>query len=158
MSVTPLKLYPISEPALVPVLLMECFLAGFGQPEAQKYWDGLRVGEALSLTREPAHPHDPRAVRVHWRGAMLGYLPREANFAVSQMLDRGERVEARIAGKRPDAAPCMHILLEVIAMADPSRALPALQNAPPDEEKAETVRVLAWVIAAEAIGKAKASR
>src|SRR5690242_8984257 len=152
------KLYPISEPASVPVLLMECFLAGFRQPEAEKYWDSLRVGDTLGLKREPSHPHDPRAVRVHWRGAMLGYLPSDANFTVSQMLDRGELVEARIAAKRPDAAPCMHILLEVIVMADPSRALPALlQDAPPAEEKIEMVRGLAWMLAAKAIGKARSS-
>lgn len=23
----------------VPILLMECFLAGFGRPEAEKYWE-----------------------------------------------------------------------------------------------------------------------
>src|ERR1700674_4850081 len=105
----------MSEPAAFPVLLMECFLAGFQYHEAAKYWDQLRIGEALALVREPANPHDPRAVRVDWLGATLGYLPREANFTVSQMLDREEYVEARIAGKRAAGDPATRILLDVIA-------------------------------------------
>ena len=141
----------------IPVLLMECFLAGFCRCAAEKYWDRLAIGEMLGLAREPANPHDPRAVRVHWHGHMVGYLPSEANFTVAQMLDRGEYVEARIADKRSHAIPGTHILLEVIALADPTRRLPPLQTRP-DEEQMDPGRGLAWTLAIEAIGKAKALR
>ena len=62
----------------VPILLMECFLAGFCRCVAEKYWDRLAIGEELGLARE-------------------------ANFTVAQMLDRGEFVEARIAAAASDA-------------------------------------------------------
>jgi hypothetical protein len=127
----------MSEPAAFPVLLMECFLAGFQSREAARYWDQLRIGEALALVREPGNPHDPRAVRVDWLGTTLGYLPRDANFTVSQMLDREEYVEARIAAMRSSGDPAMRILLEVIAMANPKRGLPSLYDARPEDEKPE---------------------
>ena len=156
----------MSEPTAFPVLLMECFLAGFQYHEAAKYWDHLPIGETLGLAREPGNPHDPRAVRVHWLGATLGYLPREANFTVSQMLDREEYVEARITGKRLSADPATRILLEVIAMANPSRGLPSLYDTRPEDEVPvlkqlateppnPLLRGLAWMLAGRVIGKAK---
>ncbi|MCO6440889.1 MAG: HIRAN domain-containing protein [Nitrococcus mobilis] len=45
--------------------------------------------------REPANPHDPKAVRIDWHNQKLGYVPRDENTAISQMLDRGERLGAR---------------------------------------------------------------
>jgi len=130
----------------IPVLLMECFLGGLQYNEAGKYWHLLPVGEPLTLVREPGNPHDARAVRVDWLGAALGYLPSEATFGVSQMLDRGELVEARIANKREGA-----ILLHVIVIADPSRALPPLQRARPEDAKPELVQFVAGQVPIEII-------
>ncbi len=58
-------------------------------------------------------------MRVDWLGAILAYLPRDANFAVAQMLDRDEYVEARIAAKRPGSDPRTRIRLQVVLTADP---------------------------------------
>jgi hypothetical protein len=167
MSSNPLKIVPANEPATVPVLMMECFLAGLQYNEAGKYWDHLSIGESLTLVREPGNPHDARAVRVDWLGATLGYLPCEATFAVSQMLDRGELVEARIANKREGA-----ILVEVIVIADPSRGLPPLQRARPpfvastpmeivavsEAGIRQRIQGLAWMAAGKMIEKAKLSK
>ena len=144
----------MSEKASVPVLLMECFLAGFQYHQAEKYWDHLPIGESLALVREPGNPHDPRAVRVDWLGATLGYLPRDANFTAAQMLDRDEYLEARIAGKRPDGDPKTRILLQVILMANPDRGLGSLYDSTPEEER-PLILGLAWMLAGKAIGKAK---
>ena len=57
----------------------------------------MSAGDRLEMVREPGNPHDPNAVRVEWRGRMLGYLPRMDNAAVARQLDRGAALQARIA-------------------------------------------------------------
>ncbi len=41
--------------------------------------------------------HDSNAVAVYFHDDQLGYVPRVENMAMAQMLDRGERLEARIS-------------------------------------------------------------
>jgi len=79
-----------------PFLIQQSPLAGFQYHAGESLWSQLREGDTLQLVRESANPHDPRAVRVDWRGQKLGYVPRMENTAVAQMLDRGERLTARI--------------------------------------------------------------
>jgi hypothetical protein len=105
---------------------MECAVAGFQYHEGETRWGDLRVGQALELVREPGNHHDARAVRVHWHDAILGYVPREGNFAVAQMLDRGERVEGRICLLRESADPWQRVMMQLVLQASPARAVPAL--------------------------------
>jgi hypothetical protein len=73
----------------------------------------LRVGDPLQLVREADNPHDGKAVRVEWRGHFLGYVPRADNEAVARLLDRGTRLEARIARLRASRNPWQRVLFEV---------------------------------------------
>jgi hypothetical protein len=97
---------------------MQCPVAGFQFHFGERCWPRMRQGDDLTLRREPGNHHDARAVRVEWKGEMLGYLPREANYAVSQMLDRGVPVEARIAGMRFDKDPWHRVMIEVATLVD----------------------------------------
>jgi len=76
----------------------------------------MREGDALALVREPENPHDGNAVRVEWRGRMIGYLPRAENRAVAAEMDRGGRVEARIARLREARNPWARVLIEVFVV------------------------------------------
>ena len=95
------------------VLVQRSPLAGFQFHQGEAVWPNLRVGQPLALIREPDNPHDRRAVRVDWRGHKLGYVPRRENTAVSQMLDRGERLEARIVRLRESPSPWQRIELAI---------------------------------------------
>jgi HIRAN domain. len=53
-------------------------------------------------------------VRVDWRGRKLGYVPRSQNAAVAWMLDRGERLSARIVALRESRDPWQRIRFEVM--------------------------------------------
>lgn len=88
-------------------------LAGFQYHAGAIVWDEMKVGDALSLVREPDNPHDPNAVRIDWRGQQLGYLPRRENSAVAAEMDRGGRVEARIAKLRKHPNPWLRVLIDV---------------------------------------------
>ncbi len=95
------------------LLLQESPLAGYRYAEASEVWPLLRVGDRLELSREPDNAHDPNAVRVEWRGRMLGYVPRRENAALAWGLDRGEPLRARITRLEPHPNPARRVRFEV---------------------------------------------
>lgn len=103
-----------------PILLQRSPLAGFQYHRGERLWPQLRPGQSLALIREPENPYDGRAVRIDWNGAKLGYLPRLDNAAVSQLLDRGQPLEARIAGLAESRDPWQRVAVEVYLVTDGS--------------------------------------
>ncbi|HQR04384.1 MAG: HIRAN domain-containing protein [Proteobacteria bacterium] len=99
--------------AEIRILVQSSPLAGFQYHEGARHWKEMREGDALTLVREPGNPHDPRAVRVEWHGEMLGYLPRAENSAVADEMDRGNRLEARIARLREHSDPWQRLLIDI---------------------------------------------
>ncbi len=95
------------------VLIQSSPLAGYQYHAAGEFWDQLKVGDELTLVREPGNPHDRNAIRVEWQGKQLGYLPRAENQAIAVELDRGSRVEARISRLREARNPWQRVLIDV---------------------------------------------
>jgi hypothetical protein len=100
----------------VKLLVQSSPLAGFQYHAGAALWVQLQVGDVLTLAREPENPHDTRAVRVEWQGSLLGYLPRAENDAVAAALDRGERVEARIAARTWHKNPWRRLRIDVFVV------------------------------------------
>lgn len=88
-------------------------VAGFQYHLGERLWSQLAVGQSLQLVREADNRYDDRAVRVEWQGHKLGYIPRLDNAAVSQLLDRGERLEAVIAWLNASNNPWERVGVEV---------------------------------------------
>lgn len=93
--------------------LQRSALAGFQYHHGETLWLQLSVGQMLQLVREPDNRYDDRAVRVEWQGYKLGYIPRLDNAAVSQLLDRGERLLAAIAWLNESSNPWERVGVEV---------------------------------------------
>jgi hypothetical protein len=100
----------------VKVLVQSSPLAGFQHHAGGELWPGLRVGDALTLVREPGNRYDRHAVRVEWRGRKLGYLPRAENRAVAAEMDRGTAVAGRIARLQEHPNPWQRLLIEVFVV------------------------------------------
>jgi hypothetical protein len=100
----------------VKLLVQSSPLAGFQYHAGAAVWSDLKVGDQLTLIREPDNLHDARAVRVEWRGVQLGYLPRVENEAVAAAMDRGERVEGRIAALVEHRNPWRRVRIEVFVV------------------------------------------
>lgn len=73
----------------------------------------IQVGDALALRREPGNRHDGNAIRVEWRGHMLGYVPRAENRAVAAAMDGGDRLSARVSRLAEDANPWRRLEVEI---------------------------------------------
>ena len=97
----------------IQVLVQSSPLAGFDHYSAGSHFADMQVGDALILVREPENPYDVNAVRVEWHGEKLGYLPRRENRAVAAEMDRGGRIEARVAGLRQHPNPRLRLLINV---------------------------------------------
>jgi hypothetical protein len=97
------------------IIVQRSPLAGFRHYEAPATWRSMAVGERLQLVREPDNPYDANAVRVEWRGVMLGYVPRRDNAAVARQMDRGTALEARVAGLHENRNRTVRVEFEVIA-------------------------------------------
>ncbi|MBI3140572.1 MAG: HIRAN domain-containing protein [Rhodocyclales bacterium] len=100
----------------IKIMVQSSPLAGFQYYAGGESWGEMRVGDPLSLVREPDNPHDPHAVRVEWRGRRLGYLPRAENRAVAAEMDSGGPVEARIARLVRHRNPWRRVLVEVFVV------------------------------------------
>ena len=98
------------------MLVQSSPLAGFDHYDATANFDAMKVGDALTLVREPDNAHDANAVRVEWHGVKLGYLPRRENRAVAIEMDKGGRIEARVARLRHHPNPRERLLIEVFAV------------------------------------------
>lgn len=97
----------------VRLLVQNSQLAGFRYHAAAEVWPALRVGDALELAREPENPHDANAVRVLWRGRVLGYVPRRENAALAWGLERGMQLRARISALAEHPNPARRVRFEV---------------------------------------------
>jgi len=97
------------------ILVQRSPLAGLRHYEAAALWRELRRGDRLELVRERENPYDPNAVRVEWRGRILGYVPRRDNAAVARQLDRGAALEARLAELRENRNRSVRLEFEVVA-------------------------------------------
>ena len=97
----------------VRLLVQNSPLAGFRYHAGAQVWSELRVGDTLELAREPDNLHDANAVRVLWRGRVLGYVPRRENAALAWGLERGMQLRARISALAEHPNPARRVRFEV---------------------------------------------
>ena len=97
------------------ILIQSSPLAGFQFYRGKVLWSEMKVGDLLTLVREPDNPYDAKAVRVEWRGEKLGYVPRADNADLARHMDRGTPVEARISRLTDEKNPWKRIRFDVYA-------------------------------------------
>ena len=95
------------------LLLQSSPLAGSQYYAFAEFWPQMRVGDRLELIREPDNRHDANAIRVEWRGHMLGYVPRAENHVIAAALDAGERLSARLSSLSDNKNPWQRLAFEV---------------------------------------------
>ena len=67
-------------------VLMDCHVAGFAYHEGLSVVDELRLGVKVELRFEPNNPYDPEAVAIYFSDTKIGYVPREKNSGIFQLL------------------------------------------------------------------------
>ncbi len=100
------------------VILQTSPLAGFQYHAGRALFPLMQVGDRLQLIRESDNPYDAQAVRVEWRGAMIGYAPRADNVDLARLMDHGTQVEGRIVNLQKGRNPWRRVLFEVLVVDD----------------------------------------
>ena len=77
-------------------------VAGAAQHHAEVL-EQARLGESLTLRRDPDNPHDPNAIAVHCPAGQLGWVPREVAAELAPQLDAGEPWSALLLRERRDS-------------------------------------------------------
>ncbi len=101
------------------ILLQDSPLAGFQYHAGKKLWPQMRVGDALTLIREPDNVHDAKAVRVEWQGHKIGYVPRRENTDVARIMDGGQTLVARINRLAEVRDPWLRVRFEILIPVQP---------------------------------------
>ncbi len=97
----------------VKVLVQSSPLAGSQYYALSSVCGEIRTGDKLLLKREPENRHDANAIRVEWNGHQLGFVPRAENRALAAAMDRGDKVEARVARLKRHRNPWQRVEFEV---------------------------------------------
>jgi hypothetical protein len=96
------------------ILLQDSPLAGFQYHQGKQLWGEMKVGDALTLTREPDNPYDAKAIRVDWHGHNLGYVPRRENTDIARIMDNGTELQARISRMVESRDPWQRLRFEIL--------------------------------------------
>lgn len=102
-------------PLTANLLLQDSPLAGFQFHAGKKLWSQMRVGDTLTLVREPDNVYDARAIRVEWQGQHIGYVPRRENTDIARLMDNGVPVFARISRLAQSRDPWARVRFEILA-------------------------------------------
>ena len=102
-----------NRPPQASLLIQSSPLAGSQFHALPEVMDQIRVGDPLTLKREPDNPHDASAIQVFWQGQLLGFVPRRENRSISRAMDRGERLDARVVALRPDETPWRRLRFDI---------------------------------------------
>ena len=104
------------------ILLQDSPLAGFQYHQGKTIWAEMKVGDELTLMREPDNPYDAKAIRVDWRGLKLGYVPRRENADIARIMDNGTRLQARISRMLESRDPWQRVRFEILVPLEPEAA------------------------------------
>ena len=78
--------------------------------------ESLRIGDRLTLKRDPDNPHDPNAIRIYTaQKELLGYVPRYYTAAILERLDKGLSYDCRVSdiNQALDCAECVKVRLQM---------------------------------------------
>lgn len=101
----------------------ELFLAGWDHYDGEAVFDQLRVGQPVTLVREPGNKYDPNAIAVYWtpesgegERRKLGFIPRTSNGALALLVDDGSwdgKIVASISKREISANPWKRLAIKI---------------------------------------------
>ena len=106
------------------LLIQSSPLAGSQYHALPEVVDRIRIGDLLTLKREPDNPHDRNAIQVFWQGHLLGFVPRRENKAIARAMDRNQPLIARVVALRPEESPWRRLRFDISMPLDQSPTTP----------------------------------
>jgi hypothetical protein len=79
------------------IRLLEFPIAGYQYYDGAEIEDVLEADIPLCLVREKKNKYDEKAVAVHYRNYKLGFIPRNDNEVIANMLDQELALSAKVS-------------------------------------------------------------
>lgn len=81
-----------------------------------KLWDKIKLNSTIHLIREETNIYDSNAVMVLFEKTKIGYIPRVENKIISNLLESGRGLHAKVVDKysTPTERPVIRILIQEI--------------------------------------------
>ena len=91
-------------------------VAGFSHWYGDEVMHKLRPGAKLRMVAEPDNPYDPNAIALYKGKTKIGYVPRDRNSALAQLLHfgHGQVFECRVTRVDPTAHPERMVFARVL--------------------------------------------
>ena len=83
-------------------LLNKFSVAGFFFYEGPKLLEKMKPGVTLTMKPEPENIEDEYAVELHFKGTMIGHIPRSDNRHIFRLLEQGLHLVCTIQKINPD--------------------------------------------------------
>ena len=79
------------------ILLFDSYVAGTSYIKDETIFDELKVGDKLTLKREPDNRFDGNAIQVlDSKKRKLGYIPEKDNIVFARLMDAGKYLIAKV--------------------------------------------------------------
>jgi hypothetical protein len=90
-----------------PYVNVEFYVAGVKFHEYEAVAERFEEGAILELVPEPTNEHDENAIRIHYDGVMLGYVPARTGESklIAQALNLKMDLQAIVTKNDPEAKP-----------------------------------------------------
>ena len=99
-----------------PVFMYKANIRGFQYYDGPKYLNQIKQNEQLDLVREHDNEHDEFATAVYWEARKLGYLPREDNLIMANLIDQGILLRCTAEEVFPDKDPWEAFSVQPLAL------------------------------------------
>jgi hypothetical protein len=97
-----------------PKILYEGYISGYQYHKGAQMEHLFQSGTTFSLKREPENPFDDDAVALYYENARIGFIPPHSNVEIARMIEKGEKLKARIARYEPELDPWERVYVEVL--------------------------------------------
>ena len=107
------------------IYLLQFFVRGFQFYEGPNVINQISENTLVNLVREPNNEYDEYAVAVYFENTKLGYVPREDNVILSNLLDaKLLDLQAEITHVEPQAAEWENVHVAIYALKEKSADTP----------------------------------
>lgn len=88
-------------------------VAGFQFYQGAKVWHQINEGDTLTLKAESTNKYNRNAGEIYWQDQKLGYLPRDEDYEISQMLLSKQKLIGTIQQKQMKSSPWQRVQMSV---------------------------------------------
>lgn len=81
------------------MLALSCMVAGTSYQSLKEIEKEIIHNAIFDLTREPTNKFDKKAIAIYYNKNKIGYIPKEKNEVIANLMDAGKKFSAKLISK-----------------------------------------------------------